>query len=586
MFSLDTLRPILNPFLKMKERTFLCIYLGVIFLYCVLIGLQGFDMCDEGFCLTAYQQLFEHPSSAEYQFLYYNGVLVGAIWNSLFAECGIYGFRILTALCCTAISLVVYFTLRDVANRWFIFLGQIFVLLNQGFVMVFHHNSLTALFVCCSALLIYKAMLNDRYMWILLAGMVVGLNIFTRIPNISMFALILVMIPYGIYVKEKLNIFRMLLCALVGVLLGFILQFGIMSLLGHWELFVNNLSSGFSAASANDSSHNMLNIWHVYIENYRIVLIQMVTLSSYPILIYLMTHLNSSKWLYYLSLFIGGAIYAILIWRIEKNAYALYAFCYLVFLIYLLRHPLNRKEVYLLSLATLILFFLPFGSDHGIGNMGPNSLWMPLSLAFGLFHVLYKETNSQISQILSCAFIIFVVVFISHKILLLNKGAYFDYCSRLEMKYKINHPLANTYTSKTNVVAANELLVNLNKYVREGSYMLTYQSCPMMHYLTHTYPYLNNSWPISYTEEKLEEHFRWAEANVNVLPVILRNKSVIAGWTEYAPEWDDLEALDQGNFATRKVKLIQDFITKYDYQVVWENDLFQILETNKKIKVN
>ena len=102
----------------------------------------------------------------------------------------------------------------------------------------------------------------------------------------------------------------------------------------------------------------------------------------------------------------------------------------------------------------------------------------------------------------------------------------------------------------------------------------------MVHYLTHTYPYLNNPWPWTYDAVNLENHFMKAENDIDVLPVILRNKSVIAGWQYQDPEWDDENSSDQSNFSTKKVKLIHDFQNKYNYYVVWENDLFQILKSD------
>ena len=59
----------LNNFLSQNQNNrwgFFCILL-----YGLLVGFQGFDLCDEGWTMTAYQQIFICPQSVEYNFLYY-----------------------------------------------------------------------------------------------------------------------------------------------------------------------------------------------------------------------------------------------------------------------------------------------------------------------------------------------------------------------------------------------------------------------------------------------------------------------------------------------------------------------------------
>ena len=67
----------LNNFLSQNQNNrwgFFCILL-----YGLLVGFQGFDLCDEGWTMTAYQQIFICPQSVEYNFLYYVTLLVGGL---------------------------------------------------------------------------------------------------------------------------------------------------------------------------------------------------------------------------------------------------------------------------------------------------------------------------------------------------------------------------------------------------------------------------------------------------------------------------------------------------------------------------
>lgn len=86
----------LNNFLSQNQNNrwgFFCILL-----YGLLVGFQGFDLCDEGWTMTAYQQIFICPQSVEYNFLYYVTLLVGGLWEKLFGWGGYLSFRLLTVL--------------------------------------------------------------------------------------------------------------------------------------------------------------------------------------------------------------------------------------------------------------------------------------------------------------------------------------------------------------------------------------------------------------------------------------------------------------------------------------------------------
>lgn len=98
------MKKLINVLETLPEWVFLLIYLGTLFCYKTIVSIQGFDMCDEGWVLSAYQQIFNDPTACEYQFLYYNTLLVGGLWNLVFGSLGYFGFRLLGALFSTAIA--------------------------------------------------------------------------------------------------------------------------------------------------------------------------------------------------------------------------------------------------------------------------------------------------------------------------------------------------------------------------------------------------------------------------------------------------------------------------------------------------
>ena len=118
---MDKLINIISYWIKNNQIT---IYVSLIFVYCLLIGLQGFDMCDEGWEMTAFQQIFNEPSTIVYQFLYYNTLLIGGLWNSIFGgQVSYYGFRILASLFISGTALMIFLILRRYVSKFIIFIG-------------------------------------------------------------------------------------------------------------------------------------------------------------------------------------------------------------------------------------------------------------------------------------------------------------------------------------------------------------------------------------------------------------------------------------------------------------------------------
>ena len=186
-----------------SERKFLLITLSSIFVVFSLLGLQGYDMCDEGWVLTGYQQIFNDPVSVEYLMMYYLAQIIGGCWNLIFGVFGIYSFRILSAIVLISVVLIVYLFLRRV-NRIVFLIGVLVTILTQSFgIIVFHHNYLTTLLSCLVAIFLMKGLLGNSSLFVGLAGFGVRVAVFARLPNLSMMSLMIVIAVYAYYENIK-----------------------------------------------------------------------------------------------------------------------------------------------------------------------------------------------------------------------------------------------------------------------------------------------------------------------------------------------------------------------------------------------
>lgn len=579
MNSIKQMNRFISALKQLPEIQFVVLFLCTTFFYTIIIGLQGFDMVDEGWVVTAYQQLFDHPLSAEYQFLYYNSILVGALWNVFFGKLGLIGFRLLSSICTVLVAFISYELLKQRINRWAIFLGIMMILFSHHYILVFHHNMFTALICCLSALCLYHALIRRSNLCVFLAGTLIGINIFSRLPNMSMLSLSLVLFPLALYTKNVKLTLKMLLWGVIGVFFGIGINCFLLKCLGHWDIFVNNITSGLSAACANDSTHNLSNIINVYVNNYITEMKQIAILFLCPASAYFCNKWFPQKKLSRIIIVIITIFYFVLAWKLSEQPYTLYAFAYTLMAIYSFRHIDREHDIYLVSIAVIIMFFLPFGSDGGIGNMGPNCLWIGFPLALGLLFKLFDELKKYKTErkIAIAMFLTMALSISASDLYSTSLGCYFDNGSRLKKRTAVNHPLANTFTNRYKCDIVNEMLANLNKFVGEKDYLLCWQSVPMVHYLTNTYPYLNTSWPWVYDSENLKRQFIRAKEDISCLPVILCNKSSISCWFMYDSHWDSENADDQWNFNTKKAQVFHKFIEDNMYITVWENELFRIM---------
>lgn len=379
---------------RFSDRHYALLIILTSIAYHVAIGIQGFDMADEGWSLTGFQQIFHDPESVEYLFLYYLTNIFGGLWNAIFGWGGIFSFRILTALVLALTAYVTWRMLSPYFNRWSIFLGIMASYLSCYYgMMVFYHNYLTALLSICAAAALLKALTGNNIRWMAACGFILGCNIFVRIPNITLTALMLLLIPYYIYNRNKQLTIKLFSAGFFGILSGIICVLVMILILGHNNIFANAITSGFSAASGGDSTHNIAEMTKTYISVYKTIF----TILAAP--------------------FITGVI-----WK---------EIC-----------SLNDKPKLRLALrSTAILFLILFFIRGG------------------------RQIMNQ---------------------------CYFDMGSRLEKTYRIDNPLATTFTTEKNCQMLNPLLEELKKYVREDDYLLCFQNIPTLHYLTRTRPYLYN----------------------------------------------------------------------------------------------
>lgn len=244
------------------------VYLFSIALFYTVLGIQGFDMCDEGWVLSGFQQMFNDPESVQYLFLYYLSEYVGGLWYMLWGGCGIFGFRLLAMLVITATAYIVYRMMRNYVPQWCIMAGMFWAFLCAGYgMMVFYHDYLTALLAVGASYALFLSLQKDSPRLMMLSGFIIGINVFVRLPNLSLVLLILLLVPYYRRNRDARKALRMLLYAVSGFAAGVVSVLALMAVSGHYDIFMQAVEDGFSAVGDEKSTHNITDMLVIYILN-------------------------------------------------------------------------------------------------------------------------------------------------------------------------------------------------------------------------------------------------------------------------------------------------------------------------------
>ncbi|GHT53319.1 hypothetical protein FACS189446_0410 [Bacteroidia bacterium] len=559
---------------------YLSLTLLLTLVYELVLSFQGFDLCDEGAALTFSQQIYKCPDSVRYYFVYYLGGFVGGIWNILFGWGGILSFRIFTVI---TLVLTVYFTclsLGKLVRPVVIPVATFFVLLMSNFgIMVFFHDYLTALFVAVSVYFLLKGLNESKFMYLFWAAFFCGINIFTRIPNITMLALgLLLFVDYS-YEKNARRLGLNILSCLAGVWAGVVLVFLLMLVLGHWEIFLQATGNLFSKGTGSDSPHNLTSLLWVYAGNYKNIYI---TMSVFVFTVFFLCYMYNSfkhQWLKIVTIccFAGMIIYFILFAFNNEKYYGIILFPLLISCFV----DRRNKPITLLNCAALIvMFFLPLGSDIGVLNMGYFCVW-PATFA-SVFHV-YRFIRSKMgngNRSYRVFFLIFGLLYGVYGLYVVARNAYSDRGPRWEKRFRADNDKFTVFTSEAKAQAMDELLSELKKHVRKDDYLFCYESLPMIHYLTETKPYTGNPWVWVYDSESFKRNLDLAVAHIP-LPVVLRQKCQPIGgyWTvPVSMNVQDYESKGLYDYYYKQGSLdyFEKFLHNNQYQVVWENNLFTI----------
>ena len=542
--------------------------IALLTLWQLVIAVFGVDLCDSGYYLTFFDNIFKAPASVEYNFMYYMSGVAGGVLNALLPEGGKWmAMRVAGVLCNAGAMAIVACALRRILPATAVIMG--FLMVVASLVMypfTFNNDLMSALLWVAALACMFKGLTHGRWRSLLLAGVLVGVNTFTRIPNVL--AIGLAVMPFVAHFYNKCpwrECWRQCGTFLAGAAAGVLAVIGMMMALGHWEIFVQNMTDllGIVTGSSGAATHNAGGLVAVMLGFYRQCLLVGLKMTALWLPLWLAWRYVGNQWLRWILWLAVAIVSLYFMWHQSHIMHPLWVMG-VAGLVWVIIRGGSRAMAAWLGLFMLLVF--PLGSD-GATNNGGIIAWMAAPVAA----LLWQRRTTIVFPLT------FILVGLVQALLL---GAYFDGGSLRHKTATVNDSraaLVRTTPERAHII--NETLAGLQGSVSAGDTLLCYGSIPMMNHLTRTIPAIGCSWPELLSADALDARFKAWDGD---FPAILRQK-----FNDLGPYWseatdDFLQAYPhQDKFLTQdKMDVINRFVAAHGYRIVWQNEWFALYKTD------
>ena len=593
------------------ERMSLRSFLGLILLFETILAFQGVDLCDEGFMATFYANIFTHPETVAYNFMFWLTGVVGGVVAKLVPSLGLWGLRMAGALCIVATVAIVYRLLEDFISPLSLKTGLIIVvLMHNNDIKVINYNTLSALVYVTIAVLLFRGITEKKSLWLFAAGSLVAVNIAIRVPNLTELGLVAVVFLGGL--RQRFSLKTVLLQCVnfcLGIVVGLAAMYLLMRALGHYGyvtdafayLFI--MSKQTSAAATNEGLYGIKGIIKSFqSRNMWAVIYALMLSGGLVFFIWLRDRLflrqpllgKLTAFVLYVAF---GAVLGLYIFRLIDSFNFLSMVIGLIYLLIGLFILTNRdREMEVLMLIAAFFFITyPIGSAYGIHSAGKFCLWLALPIGLdSLFRMSYAgsefswQTSGGKPMRMKISFQqkqwaelnkLLVLVMVVGGVVYQFFFPFYDWHNRFSMVHTVSESprLKMIGTSASRAEVLNDLIINSRKYIKEGDKVFAYDRMPGYFYATGYLSYLENPFPTVYAAAAFEYDLDKAQKTHNKLPVVVQNLFRTSGNGSAWP--DQFEETDYSKVEENRERnlVFNAFISKYGYKEVWNNGLFRIL---------
>lgn len=562
---------------KIKKAAYNFIYPAALLILPLLTVNQGVDVSDSTYSLGNY--LFADRLDGMWVISTYLSNVFGSVLIKLPGAKTLLGANIYTGLVLAAVALCAYFFLKNEFDPGYVFLGESIAVCLCWIPTGILYNYASYLFMTLGALLLYKGVTLKKGRLLFFAGLVLGMNVFVRIPNLTQMALILVLWAEALYTGEsfKNTAKRTGICIsgyAVGVLIPFVaivIRYGIGS--------IGDMISGLAGITSTDETYTpaamIMGTVAAYIRSSKWVLVILAVIAGGIILFricdgrfyVLKTVIYAAVLGLMIRFFWGRGMFSFRYYEDYSSMYewgmlALYLSIFVD--IYTLIAAGMRKEDYSGSQAALavmslvIIAIAPLGSNnYTYQNLNNMFVVMPITIILSVrFIERLAKAGRRYVTVPTALMLLTVVVFL----MLQSFGFNLKFVFRDGMRGEARDTEITGVSTLRGMYTNKEHAQNLMKLwdvieADNPDSLILYGDCPGLTYILGRPSALFTSWadldsnPVEMVKEDLDK----AAVNGRNISVIIRKAEPTSV-----------------NFE-KKLELIMDFITANDYSPVYEN---------------
>ena len=544
---------------------------------------KGVDFTDTGYSIMLFQNSGSHFSY--WMLSTHLANRVGALLMKLPGGDTYIGIKVYCLLLLGGMAVGLYLFLSKFFPHRFVFLGMVLALCVRWCPGVVLYNYLSYLLYYAAVILLVTACSRENQGLFFAAGVLLGINVFTRISNVTEVILILPVIFWSVIRKQKIKeTAKTVLTCVLGFLTGAGSIGGVIAVKYGLNAYIRMIKSlmGLSDIQDNYSQASMLTaIWDI-IRQYRIWLVSILAI---VVVFSITARLCKAKRMTYINAL--ASVVAVLVWLRYAHywsafsihdytrtlAFELFMVVFvMVAVIVSLGVILSKKrtpELRVLAMINLCtLFIAPLGTNTGFLAV-INNMYYVLPVTFGMLGLLFfSEKKKYVLPVKAVSLVLFTVTLLQCGLFAVNHVYGAAKASELKTGIAYNDTLRGAQVLE----GMEPILTEITEYVYNnelrGKKCITFGNIPLMAFALDMSTALSTSWPDlnSYSIENLREELRLVQEEK---PVIILNKWYFFGKDIFNEEiWRDLP----------KTKVMADYMTDHGYQLTFENDKFWVYE--------
>ncbi len=576
-----------------ENRNFISwIFISVILLYPFLHVNIGIDVTDTGYSLGSF--LFEPQMGEEWVlFATYLANLTGSMFAMLPFGNTMLGMNVYTSAIVSLSAFISYIFLKKKLPEWIVFLGIFMAESLCWCPTIILYNYLTYLFFTLLIVLLYMGLTQKR-VFLFWAGIILGLNVMVRFPNLAQAALILSVWYYGWLRKDRfLLVLQNTLLCIGGFLTGLAVVLAEISIQYGLDSYISMISHLFNMSSSSGDGHSLgsmlFSIADAYFVAFRWLLYPLALTVAGLIAFYLVRKnkvltrvgavLYFAGMLLLLRLLYGRGMFNLKYYTYESMFQWVAIFLILsmiTMLMVMLQKEYATEEKVLACMILLIILVTPLGSDNYLYPI-MNNLFLIAPVTFYWMFQFLKGRKAVLPVKMMLAMIIVITLIQSTAFgytFVFRDGTQGE---ALTSEVTRNRVLKGMKTSPQKAAMLESVTEFADSNGLVGKEVILYGNIPAMSCFLEMPAALTTSWPdlATYRVETMKEEL--AELAIqDEKPVVILSSAVAAWISEDLEEMTKLQITPEMYHNDEKVELIRQFIMILQYQEIYANDSFVI----------